>query len=291
MTFTIGENVGPYRIIGQLGQGGMATVYKAYHASLDRYVALKVLHPAFKEDPNFLGRFQREAKMVARLEHPNIVPVYAFEEHEGHPFLVMKYIEGKTLKARLQKGPLSENEILRITQAVGSALTYAHKKDILHRDVKPSNVLLANDGEIYLADFGLARLASVVDSTLSAEILVGTPQYISPEQASGVKELDARSDVYCFGVMLYEMSVGRVPFQCRHPLCHRFRSHLQTTAITASDQAGAERRTRDGTPQGLDQGPRGPLPGCGFARQSLFCCAAVIRGDQSVSHPGTGRRC
>ncbi len=217
MTFTIGENVGPYRIIGQLGQGGMATVYKAYHASLDRYVALKVLHPAFKEDPNFLGRFQREAKMVARLEHPNIVPVYAFEEHEGHPFLVMKYIEGQTLKARLQKGPLSEAEILRITQAVGSALTYAHKKDILHRDVKPSNVLLANDGEIYLADFGLARLASVVDSTLSAEILVGTPQYISPEQASGVKELDARSDVYCFGVMLYEMSVGRVPFNADTP--------------------------------------------------------------------------
>lgn len=217
MPFTIGENVGPYRIIGQLGQGGMATVYKAYHASLDRYVALKVLHPAFKEDPNFLGRFQREAKMVARMEHPNIVPVYAFEEHEGHPFLVMKYIEGQTLKARLQKGPLSEDEILKITQAVGSALTYAHHKDILHRDVKPSNVLLADDGEIYLADFGLARLASVVDSTLSAEILVGTPQYISPEQASGVKELDERSDVYCFGVMLYEMSVGRVPFNADTP--------------------------------------------------------------------------
>jgi predicted Ser/Thr protein kinase len=217
LPFTIGENVGPYRITGQLGQGGMATVYKAYHASLDRYVALKVLHPAFKEDPNFLGRFQREAKMVARLEHPNIVPTYAFEEHKGYPFLVMKYIEGQTLKARLQKGPLSEDEIFKITQAVGSALTYAHKHDVLHRDVKPSNVLLANDGEIYLADFGLARLASVIDSTLSAEILVGTPQYISPEQASGVKELDARSDVYCFGVMLYEMSVGRVPFNADTP--------------------------------------------------------------------------
>jgi predicted Ser/Thr protein kinase len=217
LTFAIGENIGPYRIIEQLGQGGMATVYKAYHASLDRYVALKVLHPAFKEDPNFLGRFQREARMVARLEHPNIVPIYDFEEHEGHPFLVMKYIEGQTLKARLQKGPLSEEEILKITHAVGGALTYAHKQDILHRDIKPSNVLLANDDQIYLADFGLARLASVVDSTLSAEILVGTPQYISPEQASGVKELDARSDVYCFGVMLYEMTVGRVPFNADTP--------------------------------------------------------------------------
>ena len=217
MTFSIGENIGPYRILEQLGQGGMATVFKAYHASLDRYVALKVLHPAFKEDPNFLGRFEREAKLVARLEHPNIVPIYDYAEHEGHPYLVMKFIEGETLKARLKKGPLKTREILEITHSVGNALTYAHKKGILHRDVKPSNVLLTPEGEIYLADFGLARLAAASDSTLSAEILIGTPQYISPEQASGVKDLDGRTDVYCLGVMLYEMTVGRVPFNADTP--------------------------------------------------------------------------
>jgi predicted Ser/Thr protein kinase len=217
MTFSIGENIGPYRILEQLGQGGMATVFKAYHAALDRFVALKVLHPAFKEDPNFLGRFQREAKLVAKLEHPNIVPIYDFAEHEGHPYLVMKYIEGETLKARLQKGKLSNEEIISITKAVGDALTYAHKKGILHRDIKPSNVLLANDGQIYLADFGLARLAAAGDSTLSADILMGTPQYISPEQANGQKDLDPRSDVYCFGVMLYEMTVGCVPFNADTP--------------------------------------------------------------------------
>ncbi len=217
MTFSIGENIGPYRILEQLGQGGMATVYKAYHASLDRYVALKVLHPAFKEDSNFLGRFEREAKLVARLEHPNIVPVYDYAEHEGQPYLVMKYIEGETLKSRLKKGPLETREILDITRSVGNALTYAHKKGILHRDVKPSNVLLTPEGGIYLADFGLARLAAASDSTLSAEILIGTPQYISPEQASGVKDLDGRTDVYCLGVMLYEMTVGRVPFNADTP--------------------------------------------------------------------------
>lgn len=217
MTFSIGENIGPYRILEQLGQGGMATVFKAYHAALDRFVALKVLHPAFKEDPNFLGRFQREARLVAKLEHPNIVPIYDFAEQEGHPYLVMKYIEGETLKARLQKGKLSNEAIITITRAVGDALTYAHKKGILHRDIKPSNVLLANDGQIYLADFGLARLAAAGDSTLSADILMGTPQYISPEQANGQKDLDPRSDVYCFGVMLYEMTVGCVPFNADTP--------------------------------------------------------------------------
>lgn len=217
MTFTIGENIGPYRILEQLGQGGMATVYKAYHPALDRHVALKVLHPAFKEDPNFLGRFQREAKLVAKLEHPNIVPIYDFAEHEGYPYLVMKFIEGETLKARLTRGRLSTEEILKITHAVGAALSYAHHKGILHRDIKPSNVLLTPDGQIYLADFGLARLAAASDSTLSTDVLIGTPQYISPEQANGLKDLDARSDVYCFGVMLYEMVVGRVPFNADTP--------------------------------------------------------------------------
>ncbi|MGA9398268.1 MAG: serine/threonine-protein kinase [Anaerolineaceae bacterium] len=217
MTFSIGENIGPYRILEQLGQGGMATVYKAYHPALDRYVALKVLHPAFKEDANFLGRFQREAKLVAKLEHPNIVPIYDFAEHEGHPYLVIKFIEGETLKARLIKGRLNDAEILKITKAVGAALSYAHNKGILHRDIKPSNVLLTPDGQIYLADFGLARLAAASDSTLSSDILIGTPQYISPEQANGVKDLDVRSDVYCFGVMLYEMMVGRVPFNADTP--------------------------------------------------------------------------
>lgn len=217
MSFIVGENVGPYRIIEQLGQGGMATVFKAYHASLDRYVAIKALHPAFSEDPSFEARFRREARVVAKLEHPNIVPIYDYAEHEKRPYLVMKFIEGNTLKAELDKGPLSSEQILKVVNAVGAALAYAHKQNVLHRDVKPSNVLLATDGQIYLADFGLARIAQSGESTLSSDMIMGTPQYISPEQAMGVKELDERTDLYSFGVMLYEMVVGKVPFNADTP--------------------------------------------------------------------------
>ena len=217
MSFNAGEMVGPYRIIEQLGQGGMATVYKAYHAALDRYVALKVLHPAFLADSNFLARFQREAKLVAKLEHPNIVPIYDYAEHEGRPYLVMKFIEGETLKARLAIGAIGSVEIGHVAEAVGSALTYAHKRSILHRDIKPSNVLMANDGQIYLADFGLARIAQSAESTLTTDMILGTPQYISPEQALSQKDLDARSDIYSFGVMMYELTVGRVPFSADTP--------------------------------------------------------------------------
>jgi serine/threonine protein kinase len=217
MPFVIGQNVGPYRVMEQLGQGGMATVYKAYHAALDRYVAIKVLHPAFREDPSFTARFTREARVVAKLEHPNIVPIYDYSECDGQPYLVMKFIEGETLKARLGRGPLSAEEAVRVVDAVGAALSFAHSKGILHRDIKPSNVLLAPEGAIYLADFGLARIAQSGESTLSSDMLLGTPHYISPEQAQGKKDLDAGTDIYSLGVVMYELAVGRVPFNADTP--------------------------------------------------------------------------
>jgi len=155
--------------------------------------------------------------VVARLEHPNIVPVYDYSEHEARPYLVMKYIEGDTLKARLNKGPLTSFEIERVINSVGSALAYAHRQGILHRDIKPSNVMIAADGTMYLADFGLARIAEAGESTMSSDSIMGTPQYISPEQAMGKKDLDAGTDIYSFGVMLYEMVVGQVPFSADTP--------------------------------------------------------------------------
>lgn len=217
MPFVIGESIGQYRLVEQLGQGGMATVFKGYHARLERYVAIKALHPAFTEDENFLARFNREAKVVANLDHPNIVPIYDFSEHEGRPYLVMKYIEGETLKARLTASPISLEETLGIVEKAGEALSYAHVQGVLHRDIKPSNVLLTPDGQIYLADFGLARIASAGESSLTADRMVGTPQYMSPEQAVAKSDLDHRSDIYSFGVMLYEMVVGQVPFNADTP--------------------------------------------------------------------------
>lgn len=217
MSFSIGEQVGPFQITAQLGSGGMATVFKAYHAALDRYVAIKVLHPAFKQDPNFLSRFQREARIVAKLDHPHIVPVFDFSEANGQPYLVMRFIEGETLKAHLSTRDLTLPEVRRVIKPVAEALAYAHGQGVLHRDVKPSNILLTPDGGIYLADFGLARMAQAGESTLSQDSLLGTPQYISPEQAQGQSDLDARTDIYSLGVVVYELLVGRVPYQADTP--------------------------------------------------------------------------
>lgn len=212
-----GENVGPYRIQGQLGQGGMATVYKAYHPSLDRTVALKMMHQAFLEDKTFHARFEREAQIVARLTHPHIIPIYDYAEHEGQPYLVMKFVEGRTLKGTLADGSLTLKEVITIMTAVASALTYAHTQGVLHRDIKPSNIVIENDGTPYLTDFGLARIAERGESTLSTDMVLGTPHYMSPEQAMGRKDLDAKTDIYSLGIVLYELIVGRVPFSADTP--------------------------------------------------------------------------
>ncbi|MGH2620763.1 MAG: serine/threonine-protein kinase [Anaerolineales bacterium] len=217
MPFQPGENVGPYRIIEQLGQGGMATVFKAYHPALDRYVAIKVMHPAFMQDPQFLRRFEREAKVVAKLDHPNIVPVYDFADHHKQPFLVMKFVEGETLKAVLDRGWPAKERILEIVRAIGNALSYAHVQGVLHRDIKPSNILLTESGGVFLTDFGLARMAEAGQSTLSGDQLLGTPHYISPEQARGEQNLDAGTDIYSLGIVLYQLCVGRVPFSSDTP--------------------------------------------------------------------------
>lgn len=211
MSFVIGETVGPYLIEGKLGHGGMATVYKAYHAALERHVAIKVMDVALSNEPDFIERFRREARMIAKLDNPHIVPVYDFDEHNGQPYIVLKLIDGQTLKDRMSRSSLSKAEILQIVKAVGDGLEYAHKRRILHRDTKPSNVLIANDGKVYLTDFGLARLVEG-SSGLTGDMILGTPHYISPEQAINAEKLDEGTDIYSFGVMIYEMVVGRLPF-------------------------------------------------------------------------------
>ena len=215
MSFKVGENIGPYQLLEKIGEGGMGTVFKAYHPSLDRYVAVKLIHPAHREDQTFVARFQREARLVAKLEHPHIVPIHDYSEYEKVAYLVMKFIEGNTLKDRLARGPLNFYETLQVVDSVGSALAYAHNQGMLHRDIKPSNVLLGKNGVMYLVDFGLARIAQSDASALSSESNLGTPHYISPEQALGKHGLDKRTDIYSFGVMLYELIVGQAPFAAK----------------------------------------------------------------------------
>jgi len=199
-----------YRIVSELGRGGFASVHKAYQASLDRYVALKVLRADVLQDETAVERFQREARVAARLSsHPNIVTIFDTGEQNGRAYLVLEYIEGTTLERRLAQ-PISATEIEQIVIAVGSALDYAHAHHLVHRDVKPSNVLLGDDGRVLLADFGIAKLLDTVAATVGG--VLGTAEYMAPEQIAG-GPIDGRCDVYAFGVMVYRMLSGRPPFE------------------------------------------------------------------------------
>lgn len=220
-----GQMLGPYQIISQVGQGGMATVYKAYHAAMDRYVAIKVLPYQFMHDSVFLGRFQQEVHLIAKLEHAHILPVYDFGESEGLPYLVMRFLDGGTLKNRMRsrsqdvvdRPDLSMVEIDHIFTQIADTLSYAHDQGVIHRDIKPSNIMLDHRGDVFLTDFGIAKLVESTIEFTSTGNVTGTPFYMSPEQAQGQK-VDQRSDVYSLGVVLYEMLTGQVPYEAETSL-------------------------------------------------------------------------
>lgn len=217
MALQAGDTIGAYEIVGTVGRGGMATVYQAYHERLDRHVAIKLMHETFLQDEDFRARFQREARIVAKLEHPSIVPIYDYDVYEGTPYLVMKYIAGMTLKKRALKTGLTLEETGELLKVIAGGLDYAHTSGILHRDMKPSNILIDKNEQAYITDFGLARIAEAGASTISHDMMLGTPFYISPEQAQGQKELDSRTDIYSLAVILYELITGRVPFEADTP--------------------------------------------------------------------------
>ncbi len=246
MAILIGQNIGKYTILERLGEGGMATIYKARDSRLDRYVAIKVIRTGNELDESFRQRFEREAQSLARLTHPNIVPIIDYGEEAGTPYLVMPFIPGGTLKDRMNE-KMHWQEAFKLLLPIARALDYAHKHSIIHRDIKPSNILITESGEPMLSDFGVARIleSDVSHGLTTTGMAVGTPEYMAPEQlvesgksgdersdrtnvlkdVSRVKKaeaesgaIDGRVDEYALGVVLYEMITGRTPYIADTPI-------------------------------------------------------------------------
>ncbi len=215
MNDLLNTQLGPYRLTEVSGRGGMATVYKAYQPSLDRYVAIKVLPRV--QDPLFAARFKREARALAQIQHPNILPIHDYGEQDDLLYLVLQYIEnGVTLGDMLGK-PIEPARALRLVGRVLDALDYAHARGVIHRDIKPSNILMSSPTWPLLADFGIAKLLTDTQHLTISGQLIGTVAYMAPEQAISTT-IDARADLYATGVVLYEMLTGQVPFEADTPL-------------------------------------------------------------------------
>jgi len=205
-----------YTILRPIGEGGMASVFLAVQKSLEREVALKVMSPVLASNAEFASRFLIEGKITAKLQHPNLVTVYDIGTHNGVYYLAAEYIPGGTLKERITEGGLTVGEALDVISDIAQGLDFAHQKGFVHRDVKPGNVLYRNDGRVVLADFGIAKAMDGSNSSTVAGASIGTPDYMSPEQARG-EPVDGRSDLYSLGTMFYEILVGHPPYQASDP--------------------------------------------------------------------------
>ncbi len=212
------EKIGIYEVKAELGRGGMATVYRAYDPRFEREVAVKVLpSELLHSDPQFRLRFEREAKIIAQLEHTAIVPVYDVGEADGQPYFVMRYMNGGSLSERIKAGGLTIEDAARILGAIAPGLDEAHSKGIVHRDIKPSNILFDKRGNPYISDFGIAKLSQAQAGNVTGSAIIGTPAYMSPEQAQGT-EIDGRADIYALGIILFEMLTGQQPYQADTPM-------------------------------------------------------------------------
>src|SRR5271155_829642 len=223
-----------YEMIHLIARGGMAQVYRARDRLLDRPVALKVLFPELSADRSFVERFRREAQAAANLSHPNIVPVFDWGESEHTYFIVMEYVDGEPLSSIIRtEGPLEPSQAASISADIAKALSYAHRHGVVHRDIKPGNVLITADGQVKVTDFGIARAIGTDEQVTQTGLVMGTATYFSPEQAQGLA-VDARSDVYALGVVLFEMLTGRPPFLGDTPVAIAYQ-HVSERAALPSE--------------------------------------------------------
>jgi serine/threonine-protein kinase len=280
----IGSELLGYRVEALVGRGGMGVVYRAYDRRLKRKVALKLVAPELSEDVRFRERFLAETELVASLEHPNVVPVYDAGEVDGHLYLAMRYVEGEDLKALLgRKGVLEPARSLAICTQVAGALDAAHARGLVHRDVKPSNVLLDPDEHVYLADFGLTRRLGERDARVSAGVSLGTPAYVSPEQVRG-DEVDGRADLYSLACLLEECLTGEPPFRRGSELALMW-AHLEQEPPRASVRNTALPAAIDGVfAKGLAKEPGERQASCGelveAAREALGLREVIVVRDR-----------
>ncbi len=222
----IGTKLGPYEITEEIGKGGMATVYRGYQPSMDRHVAVKVIRASMLGDSVGRDRFTREAKLIAKLEHPHLLPVYDFDGAHDPPYIVMRFLEGGTLKQVMDADPLPPEEMLYMLRQVANALDYAHRQEVVHRDLKPSNIMIDLEGNAFVADFGIAHVTDAAKDLTGTGNAIGTPGYMAPEQAKGKGGVDSRADVYSMGVIAYELLAGRGPFD-HESAVEELMAHLQ----------------------------------------------------------------
>ena len=285
MTDLIGKTIGKYEVIARLGSGGMAAVYKAYQANLDRHIALKVLNPSLVDNEDFIVRFRREAAAIAKLRHTNIVQVHDFDVQDNLYYMVMEYIDGPTLKEELyhrskSNAPFSLREISAIFDDLASAVDYAHQRGMIHRDLKPANVMLSNEGHAVLTDFGIARLLNATQMTMTGAIF-GTPAYMSPEQGQGERG-DERSDIYALGVMLYEMVTGRVPFDADTPVAVIMKHISEPLPAPTQANSNIPNAVEQVILKSLSKSPADRYQSAGNMAKALRLAIASGNGDQGA---------